>query len=156
MPLKLYSAWYCPFAQRAWMTLLHKDLAFEYIEVDPYRASDWWLDISRNRSTVPVVVTPGDGDRKPLTVVDSTRVVEYLDELKPGFRTLFASDLDTRTEQRFWVDHINERVVPPSIATSGAMSPARRRTPRDAPCWTAWRRWPVPCQPTVPFLPVRP
>ena len=35
--LKLYAAWYCPFAQRAWMGLLHKSLAFEYIEVDPYR-----------------------------------------------------------------------------------------------------------------------
>ena len=33
VPLKFYSAWYCPFAQRVWMALLHKGLAFEYIEV---------------------------------------------------------------------------------------------------------------------------
>ena len=39
--LKLYAAWHCPFAQRAWMGLPHKGLAFEYIEVEPYRESQW-------------------------------------------------------------------------------------------------------------------
>jgi glutathione S-transferase len=34
--MKLYTAWYCPFAQRAWMTLVHKNINFDYIEVDPY------------------------------------------------------------------------------------------------------------------------
>lgn len=53
-PLKFYSAWYCPFAQRAWMTLLHKGLVFEYIEVDPYRKSRWWLEISQNSAKVPL------------------------------------------------------------------------------------------------------
>jgi glutathione S-transferase len=127
MPLTFYSAWYCPFAQRAWMTLLYKEIAFDYVEVDPYRGSDWWLKISRGRSTVPVIVRPGDKDRKSLTVVDSTRVVEYLDELTPGFRPLFASDLDTRTEQRFWVDHINERIVPPIYRYLGANEPSEEQ-----------------------------
>ena len=43
--MTLYSAWYCPFARRAWMTLLHKGIAFDYVEVDPFRASSWWLVI---------------------------------------------------------------------------------------------------------------
>ena len=47
MALKLYSAWYCPFAQRAWMTLLLKQIDFEYIEVDPYQETEWWSDTSR-------------------------------------------------------------------------------------------------------------
>jgi glutathione S-transferase len=112
MSFKLYSAWYCPFAQRAWMTLLYKELAFDYVEVDPFRASQWWLDISRHRATVPVLVTSAEPDRPAITVVDSTRVVEYLDERTPGFRPLFASDPDSRAEQRFWVDQINEHIVP--------------------------------------------
>jgi glutathione S-transferase len=112
MPLRLYSAWYCPFAQRAWMTLLYKQIAFDYVEVDPYRKSSWWLAISRNRATVPVIVTPAEPDRASITVVDSTRVVEYLDERTPNFRPLFANDPDDKAEQRFWVDHINEHIVP--------------------------------------------
>ena len=33
---KLYSAWFCPFAQRAWIALLAKGTEFEYVEKDPY------------------------------------------------------------------------------------------------------------------------
>ena len=38
--MKLYSAWYCPFAQRAWMTLVHKEIDFNLIEVDPYELTE--------------------------------------------------------------------------------------------------------------------
>jgi glutathione S-transferase len=34
--MKLYSAWYCPFAQRTWTALLYKGVQFEYVEIDPY------------------------------------------------------------------------------------------------------------------------
>jgi glutathione S-transferase len=128
-PLTLYSAWYCPFAQRAWMTLLHKGIAFDYNEVDPYESSDWWLEISRGRSTVPVVVVPAEDGGPSLTVVDSTRVVEYLDERSPDSDPLFAADLATRTEQRFWVDHINERIVPHLY---GLLRPADAGEQQDA------------------------
>jgi glutathione S-transferase len=110
--LKLYAAWYCPFAQRAWMGLLHKSLAFEYIEVDPYRESQWWLDISRGRAKVPVVVTPAGADGRSATVIDSTRVLEYLDDLAPKVNPLFPVETEDRLETRFWVDQINERVLP--------------------------------------------
>lgn len=33
---KLYCAWFCPFAQRAWIALEAKGVDFEYIEQDPY------------------------------------------------------------------------------------------------------------------------
>jgi len=106
MPLKFYSAWHCPFAQRAWMTLLHKGLDFEYIEVDPYQESQWWLDISRQQAKVPVIVTPS------ITVIDSTRVVEYLEDLTPEHNPLFPNTPDEKAELRFWIDHINERIAP--------------------------------------------
>lgn len=39
MPAKLnfYCAWFCPFAQRAWIALLEKGVNFEYIEYNPYK-----------------------------------------------------------------------------------------------------------------------
>ena len=33
--MKFYCAWYRPFAQRAWMTIMLIDIDFEYMEVDP-------------------------------------------------------------------------------------------------------------------------
>lgn len=111
-PLKFYCAWYCPFAQRAWMALLHKGLDFEYIEVDPYRESRWWLHISRNRSKVPVIVSSPGNATESTTVIDSTRVLEYLEDLVPDRNPLYPGDANARAELRFWGDHINERVVP--------------------------------------------
>jgi len=32
MTTKFYSAWFCPYAQRAWLTLVHHEIPFEYIE----------------------------------------------------------------------------------------------------------------------------
>ena len=110
--LKFYSAWYCPFAQRAWMALLHKRLAFEYIEVDPYRESQWWLNISRNRAKVPVIVASSEKESGLTTVIDSTRIVEYLEDLAPDAKPLFPGNANDKAELRFWIDHINERVVP--------------------------------------------
>ncbi|MCB1772590.1 MAG: glutathione S-transferase N-terminal domain-containing protein [Gammaproteobacteria bacterium] len=110
--MKFYCAWYCPFAQRAWMTLLHKALPFDYIEVDPYRESSWWLRISRGRALVPVIVQPDTAGRGETTVIDSTRIVEYLDELAPGSPPLLPGDANARAELRFWLDHVNERIVP--------------------------------------------
>lgn len=110
--LKLYCAWYCPFAQRAWMGLLHKGLDFEYIEVDPFRESAWWRDISRGRSTVPVIVTQDSPESAATTIVDSTRIVEYLDDLVPDVHPLYPTTPNEKAEARFWIDHVNERVVP--------------------------------------------
>ena len=112
VPLKFYAAWYCPFAQRARMALLHKGLAFEYVEVDPYRKSQWWLDISLNRAKVPVIVTPAGEETGTTTVIDSTRILEYLEDRTPDINPLFPDDPNDRAELRFWIDHINERVVP--------------------------------------------
>ena len=110
--MKFYSAWYCPFAQRAWMTLLLKKIDFEYIEVDPYRKSTWWLTISRDKAQVPVIVSPNRDQPGETTIIDSTRVVEYLDELVPDMHPLMPRDPNRRAENRYWMDHVNNRIVP--------------------------------------------
>lgn len=111
-PLRFYSAWYCPFAQRAWMTLLHKKLDFEYIEVDPYRKSRWWLVISRNSAKVPVLEPVNSNKGSKSTIIDSTRIIEYLEELVPETQPVLPENPDERAENRFWMDHINTRIVP--------------------------------------------
>jgi glutathione S-transferase len=48
--MKLYNAWYCPFAQRAWMALVYKGIDFEYVEVDhyyPYSLGEGQTDVTR-------------------------------------------------------------------------------------------------------------
>lgn len=125
--MKFYCAWYCPFAQRAWMTLLHKSLPFDYIEVDPYRESSWWMRISRGRALVPVIVEANSTGNGETTIVDSTRIVEYLDEVAPGTQPLLPGDANTRAELRFWVDHVNERIVPCMYRFLKACDPGAER-----------------------------
>ena len=55
MSVKFYNAWFCPFAQRAWIALVHKGVKFEYIEQDPYNKSPEWLAVNP-RGLVPAIL----------------------------------------------------------------------------------------------------
>lgn len=150
--LKFYSAWYCPFAQRAWMALLHKGLAFEYVEVDPYRESRWWLGISRKRAQVPVIVSPPGKSTGPTTVIDSTRIIEYLEDLEPHVNPLFPSDPNDRAETRFWIDHINQRVVPPIYRHLKANQPGEYRDASSTALLEGMREISEAMLPSGPFF----
>lgn len=105
--MKLYSAWYCPFAQRAWLSLLYKDVDFEYVEVDPYKKTKQWMEISRQTGQVPVLALA-----KGQAVVDSSRVVEFIDHSLHNINPLFSDDPLENAEQKFWIDFINKKIVP--------------------------------------------
>ena len=107
-----YNAWEGPFAQRAWMALAHKKIDFEYIEVDPYDYSDWWLQVSRGAALVPVVVQPNDDGSGETTIVESNRILEYLEDFAPQSTPIFASDPNKRAEQKYWMDHIGNKITP--------------------------------------------
>lgn len=108
--MKFYCAWYCPFAQRAWMTLVHKDIPFDYIEVDPYDETKSWLAISRGAAMVPVVIQ-ANNDGSETTIVESNRVVEYLEDLQPQ-SAVFFSQPNQKAEQKYWMDHVSNKIVP--------------------------------------------
>ena len=110
--MKLYNAWYCPFAQRAWMALAYKGIDFEYIEVDPYDYSDWWLKVSRGAALVPVVVQPNEHGNGETTIVESNRILEYLDDFAPQSAPIFSSDPNKRAEQKYWMDHMGNKITP--------------------------------------------
>ena len=54
----LYSAWFCPFAQRAWMALEQKGVSYEYTEVDPYKKTPEFLAVCP-RGMVPSIIDNG-------------------------------------------------------------------------------------------------
>ena len=43
---KLYSAWFCPFAQRTWIALLEKGVDFELVEINPYDKTPEFLAVN--------------------------------------------------------------------------------------------------------------
>ena len=109
--MKLYSAWYCPFAQRAWLALAQQDIDFDYIEVDPYDKNQQWMDISRQAGQVPVLVST-DTDESEVTVVGSNRVVEFLDNAYPRDMRIFSTKATEQAEQKYWIDTIESQIIP--------------------------------------------
>lgn len=112
----LYAAWYCPFAQRAWMSLLHKGAPFEYVEIDPYQKTEDWMNIPRGHGQVPVLVDILEAETEwqgKITVPDSLRVMEYIDERFADYGPpLFPRAVEGRAEARFLLDYIGRRVIP--------------------------------------------
>ncbi|MBL4647256.1 MAG: glutathione S-transferase family protein [Rhizobiales bacterium] len=111
MQLTFYSAWYCPFAQRAWIALEHLGVPYSYQETDPYHKTEHWLDVSRGTGQVPVLQMLHQ-DRSELRVPGSLRAVEYLDEIAPNGRKLMPQNVSARAEARFWIDHQNSNIIP--------------------------------------------
>ncbi|PSR83423.1 glutathione S-transferase [Coniella lustricola] len=124
-PLKLYGGWFCPFVQRAWITLHEKRIAHQYIEINPYHKEASFLALNP-RGLVPTLAVPVAGpgangnaphrrEQKPL--YESTVLCEYLDEAYAdeghyGPRLLPAEDAYERARCRLWIDHIGTKIVP--------------------------------------------
>lgn len=109
--MKLYNAWYCPFAQRAWIALVYKHLDFECIEIDPYDKTESWMEISRGFALVPVLIQ-ANATGKQTTIVESNRILEYLEDCYPDTPPLFAGNANDRAEQKYWLDHIGKKITP--------------------------------------------
>ena len=102
--LKLYGSCFCPFVHRVWISLEHKGLDYQYIEVDVYRKPKLLLDINP-RGLVPAL-RHGDWGS-----YESTVLMEYLEDLNQG-RPLLPKDPKLRATSRLWSDHINRHIIP--------------------------------------------
>lgn len=110
--LKLYSAWYCPFAQRAWVALLYKGAAFDYVEIDPYLKTPEWMANSRGTGQVPVLVEGAKTENETI-IPGSTRVLEYIDtRLSSVGPLLFPTSPDALADAKFWIDYQGEHIIP--------------------------------------------
>lgn len=115
-PLKLYGGWFCPFVQRAWITLCEKNIPHQYIEVNPYKKEADFLAMNP-RGLVPTLAVPVASEgkaQKPL--YESAIICEYLedaysDEAKYG-HPLLPKDPYERARARLWIDHISTRIIP--------------------------------------------
>jgi glutathione S-transferase len=115
-PLKLYGGWFCPFVQRAWITMHEKKIPHQYVEINPYKKDPEFLAMNP-RGLVPTLAVPVDGAgqvQKPL--FESLVVCEYLDEAyadetQHGPR-LLPKDVYERARARLWIDHISSRIIP--------------------------------------------
>ncbi|KAL7937345.1 glutathione S-transferase [Trichoderma chlorosporum] len=115
-PLKLYGGWFCPFVQRAWITLEEKKIPHQYVEINPYKKEPEFLKLNP-RGLVPTLAVPFDeagAEQRPL--FESSIIIEYLEdaysnESKHGPR-LLPSDPYQRARARLWIDHIGTRIIP--------------------------------------------
>ena len=115
-PLKLYGSCFCPFVHRVWISLEHKGLDYEYVEVDVYRKPKLLLDINP-RGLVPAL-RHGDWG-----CYESTVLMEYLEDLGEG-KALLPRDPKLRAESRLWSDHINRHIIPVFYRYLQAQEPA--------------------------------
>ncbi|OJD38619.1 glutathione transferase [Diplodia corticola] len=102
--LKLFGSCFCPFVQRVWISLVYKDIPYQYVEVDPYKKPQSLLEINP-RGLVPAL-RHGDWG-----CYESTVLMEYLEDLGMG-RPLMPSDPKLRANCRLWSDHINRHFIP--------------------------------------------
>ena len=103
---KFYNAWFCPFAQRAWIALLEKGVNFELVEIDPYIKTPEWLAVNP-RGMVPTIVHNGK------SVYESAVCIEYIDEVWGNGRSLLPKDPYRRARVRIQSDYIGKKIVSP-------------------------------------------
>ena len=113
--LKLYGSCFCPFVHRVWISLEHKGLDYEYVEVDVYRKPKLLLDINP-RGLVPAL-RHGDWGS-----YESTVLMEYLEDLNQG-QPLLPKDPKLRAHSRLWSDHVNRHIIPAFYRYLTAQSP---------------------------------
>jgi glutathione S-transferase len=94
------------------MALVYKGIDFEYVEVDPYDSTQWWIEVSRGAELVPVLVQANSNGVGETTIVESNRILEYLEDYLPDTNPIFADDPLQRAEQKYWMDHIGSKITP--------------------------------------------
>jgi glutathione S-transferase len=94
-----------PFVQRVWISLEHKNIPYQYIEVDPYKKPQSLLDVN------PRGLVPALRHGPTWSTHESTVIMEYLEDLNTG-PALLPADAQTRATQRLWSDHVNRNIIP--------------------------------------------
>ncbi|KAJ3052396.1 hypothetical protein HK097_006321 [Rhizophlyctis rosea] len=105
--IKLFSGWFCPYAQRAWIALEAKQIDYEYVEVNPYEKPKELLDINP-RGLVPAL------KHNDFNLYESLIIVDYIDEAFPShpfLPPLSPSTVRLRATTRFWANHI-DKIIP--------------------------------------------
>jgi glutathione S-transferase len=91
--------------QRVWISLEHKKIPYQYIEVDPYKKPQSLLDVN------PRGLVPAIRHGPTWSTHESTVIMEYLEDLNTG-PALLPGDAQTKATSRLWSDHVNRHIIP--------------------------------------------
>ncbi|KAF8548259.1 glutathione S-transferase [Imleria badia] len=123
--ITLFAGCFCPFVQRAWVTLEHLGIPYKTDEVDPYKKPQELLDLSP-KGLVPALKL--NNYTPPRALNESTVIMEYLEDLAATStkQTLLPpiSDPYARALVRLQSDHINRVLVPAFYRYLQAQDPA--------------------------------
>ncbi len=105
--VEIFSAEFCPYAQRSRLALIEKGVDFSLTEINLRDKPDWFEDISPY-SKVPVIRHQGK------VIYESAVINEYLEEVFPE-PPLMPSGAYERAWARIWVDYANNAFMDATI-----------------------------------------
>jgi len=123
--LELLSAWFCPYAQRAWMAMelkckgqYHVTEAIKITSPDGAYAKDslertTLLKESNPSGLVPVIIDKRRNDKAVSVVYESLICIEYIDEVFDDGNAstkLLPGDPTQRTDARMWSNRLNNDI----------------------------------------------
>ncbi|PCH35583.1 glutathione-S-transferase [Wolfiporia cocos MD-104 SS10] len=120
----LYAGWFCPFSQRAWITLEEKKISYQYKEVNPYNKERdlHFLDINP-KGLVPAI------EYKGRALYESLILCEFLEDAYPDHTPhLLPKDPFERAYVRLWIDHVSKAIIPAFYRTVQAQEPEKQQT----------------------------
>ena len=97
MDLELISFKVCPYVQRSFITLNHKNCDYKITFIDIFNPPDWFLELSP-LGKVPVLKV----DNKEV-LFESAVINEFIDDVTPG--TLKPEDPLTLAKNRAWIEY---------------------------------------------------
>ncbi|KIY71310.1 glutathione S-transferase C-terminal-like protein [Cylindrobasidium torrendii FP15055 ss-10] len=119
-PLVLWAGWFCPFAQRTWITLEEKGIPYKYTEVNPFVKEKHFLDINP-RGMVPAIEYNGRA------IYESLILCEFLEDQFPSTGPqMLPSDPVDRATARIWIDHVAKSILPTFMRVVQSQDPAKQ------------------------------
>mmetsp|Transcript_14327 Transcript_14327/g.46759 ORF Transcript_14327/g.46759 Transcript_14327/m.46759 type:complete len:338 (+) Transcript_14327:83-1096(+) len=126
--LTIYSSWFCPFAQRAWIAAEEKGVNYVWEEVNPYEVDEGapggyskkQVPLDRKRASNPSFVAASPRGLVPAIdcegelLCESDPIIEYIDGKFPGKgATLCPADPYLRARCRIYADFANQKIQRP-------------------------------------------
>lgn len=144
----LYSSWFCPFAQRAWIALEETGCSYLWVEINPYEVDPCkpggytkkQLALSKKRemhprfvATSPRGLVPAlfmNDKNKAIQIWESMPLIEFISEQWPT-QELMPSLPEARARVRIFIAHCNDYIQRPFYTMLMEQNPVKQRKHMD-------------------------